>query len=372
MKWIVAAVLAGGCGNTGGVLPPATVVLSVGQDGRGAPSLVLYRAGDGPWQMPARQPDRTYALTVTDDYEVLVVCTQPMLEVHELRATSADSPSPSITGTTGCGETGGSAPPMRWIRGTPSIDVFLTIGSQSTSVMGTQPFSGLDFEGTADVFAYEKVGDGAPISLLRRSIPTTGDVDLGTIDVRAEELAVVSQSLPVTNALEVPTLGEHGPSNSPLVAGRVSDPPRLTLLPAPMRHPDDRYAVSLDVETARVKQWYSNRDAQALDHVALLSAPTVTFTQHSPAAAWTGDMPHDAELWAAIPYSGTAGFASQHFITATASWLAATGATGLTVIEDAPGFDASWILDPQAQPWMSFSAVDSTDTSTNGVTVYLR
>jgi hypothetical protein len=373
MKYLAAVLVAAtACGSS--THGPRTIDLTV-DTFEGATLLNLqYRDGGGTWLQPARNDDGTYALTVTDAYEVFAVYEGNASgtfidEIEELRAT-VDDPPPAIAPVdlwrayhrpefhvSGQVVGGGSIwvetpagediPSPSWSMGEFMIDAFPT--SHYLYVLGT--YNGPDLA-----------------TIVRRSFEPGHDTNIGLINFISEARPLVTQPVQIANAvsggLSNPYADVAGPGRVPLrQSSAVYDNSfNMPLLPSEMRQDDDHYTATVSAKATRTSQTYRNTDAATLSApITLMSPVEVSFLDNPVTATWAID-DRDAELYGSNS-------AVEHRVRATAGWLADVGATSLAIHEDVPGFNPDWRLYNLNHIAMALTLSTATPTTVNSVTM---
>jgi hypothetical protein len=184
-----------------------------------------------------------------------------------------------------------------------------------------------------------------------------------------EARPLTSQPVGIVNALSgglnKPYVDMEGPGRLPLVehAPLIGERIDMPMLPAEMRLPDDHYTITVEATASRVQQHYRNTDASTLSApIELMSPVDVTFSDDPASATWAID-DRDADLEA------TDNTSVDHWVRATAGWLAATGATSLALHEDVPDFASYWHVYNLNHPAIALTLATRTPSSVNSVTM---
>jgi hypothetical protein len=377
MKYLAALLMAASACGSSTPHGPRDIALTVGSDPNAPLIDLIYRDGSGPWQAPAPNDDGTYALTVTDTYEVFAVFDVPYgyrhYDIEEIRATVDDAP-PAIAISHTPDDGYGSAPqPHFHVSGGIVDGGGVVVDTPPGALIPYATWSETDFvvpafDTSSFLFAVTYNGS-TPTSVVRRSFEPGQDTSVPLISMELEARPLTSQPVGIVNALSgglnKPYVDMEGPGRLPLVehAPLIGERIDMPMLPAEMRLPDDHYTITVEATASRVQQHYRNTDASTLSApIELMSPVDVTFSDDPASATWAID-DRDADLEA------TDNTSVDHWVRATAGWLAATGATSLALHEDVPDFASYWHVYNLNHPAIALTLATRTPSSVNSVTM---
>jgi len=332
--------------------PPNTVTLHVEGD---VAQLVAYRDGQGPWHAAAGSGSQ-YALHVTSDYEVAVVCQDFATELAFVVTDGADqvyhcpldkTPTVNVTGALQQAGTVELASANAIFDRATEIDLSSTVG-------------------THDLFAYDSTH-----LLMRHDIAIgSGGTDLGTIDIDGAGGALGTSTITVTNQLtnDQPIVF-HG------VATHNGDVFSLNSSLGPIAIPPASVLASQDHQwlEAEASNTHSSRtvrddafDPTTTTSIALpdpFTTPTFSVTTTAYTATWT-TLPDADSIVLDISED-----LSDVEIKASRGYLAVHPGS-LAFDPTVPGFQSSWLIDVTRPSSSSLTATTLTGTITTTVQVF--
>ena len=328
-------------------------------------SLIVYRDGTGPWQVPQETSPGQYALHVTNDYEWLLVCTSGASFDAELQAaTYADGASQFGF----CFADGGAAPSTVPVTGQMAQAGIISMYDRATSSTPSWSFTLNVPPGTHDLVA---VGVDNRM-LIRRNLQITAATTESLIDVDANGTAMTSVPLTV-NGLGSDTLSTELDlllSNDLTLIDGTST--MLEAPPASLLLPTDSEFLSLAASTSSTTRTAFTSFTGAETTFTLMPALSgVTFDASSGAlkASWA-TLPSYTNLDMYLAASAAGAFSTER-VSVSKSWLMATGATSIAFDQMPPGYDASWKIDLSGPYVRGFEARDESGSILYG-TSYLE
>ncbi|HEY1557810.1 MAG TPA: hypothetical protein VGF94_23420 [Kofleriaceae bacterium] len=310
--------------------PPTEVMLFAPE----TPQFIAYRDGQGAWQTPPSDGQGNYTLEVTNDYQWMIVCAADgSFDAILDGATVADG-----TQFAFCFAGGGGSGATVTVEGSMVQPGTLDVGGATAS--GTTGDWNYDVQippGTHDVVWFD-----ADKMLVDRSEVLTSDVVYGPVDFSTEGTAMTPVTLTVGN-LGSDTLGIE------LDWFLTNDVALFFGSSTMLETPPSSLLVLQDFEFLDVTASSPTtfRDASTEFHgvetsFTLLDPLTgITFAASNGVASATwGTLPsYDALTLFVDGPTGT------QEVSASQSWIAATGATQLAFEQMPPGYDSAWQVD---------------------------
>ncbi|CAN5528465.1 hypothetical protein BH11MYX1_BH11MYX1_21260 [soil metagenome] len=324
-----------------------TLTIRMGGLSRGpTPDLVRYRDGAGPWLIPDEVAPLTYALHVTDGYQLVVACAKPAggtdADVRFFGRTFADGDAFA----TGCG----------WVLGNTTAPVMVTgqMLQAGRLQMGrveegtTSPWS---FELSIPPGTYDRVAltEDQRISI-ERGLVITGPTSLPNIDLsNAVPLSIASPTVTGELPDEIVTglnmfRTAHGGmmfSNESRWSGSIAT------VPASLLAPGDRQLVTVRADNQVTR---SIRSVQFPSETTEVALPPVL--EGVLASVVDGDL--GVGLGALPPYESIQAYVDSHVTSAVASFEASASffeLAGRHVVLDThiTGFEPGWRVDLAAE-----------------------
>jgi hypothetical protein len=324
---------------------PSNTATSVELDTDLSPLLVVFRDGvDQPWQAATMVSSTHYTMVVHGPYVVAAVIDEAV-------------------------DPGTHSYVTRWFAQTPNDDHTIMV-TKSTTLTGSavtgmmvQPgrvFLGADLEvsstanwdislvgatGPHDLFAFSE--DHA---LVRHAIDTTNDVALGTLDLNASGIALQHVAFTATNAGASATLN----ARAAITTATTSFASVSSFIPANAVRvvPDsalgsgDHQTVSVDAidggHQRFLRKPYHSGDSTAYTLPNLLGGATLTMATDANLSWTTIASAFTSFDVYVIPNTGS----NYYDLTATPSFIAATGVDHLVLDTQLPGYQAAWKFDP--------------------------
>lgn len=299
----------------------------------GTPTLVAYRDGAGAW----RAPDADGTLHVTDDYQLVVVCTDAAgfdTVVHA--RTAGDGDDVIYCDGHGFAGTGG-------VQITGHMVQAGTVGMYDTASSTVAPW---DFTLEVPAGAYDLAAVGAGNIAIRRDISAAASAQLADLDLSREGAALVPTALVLDGAQPGDAITTevdlYTPNN--VAFGPIHNGATAQTIPASLLAPTDQVDLYVEDATLTTRRtadtWFTGTET----HLALM--PILDGIRFGAADAVTpGTLPPYTELELDLVAQTPTTYSAQRFA-ASRSWLAATGATELAFPAlDAPRFQAAWTID---------------------------
>lgn len=335
----------------------------------GDPDLIVYRDGHGPWLVPtAAAQDGDYELHVTDDYQVVVVCSSSGLtgniDAEQRNATFGDGDAPYMFCTSGDGT---SSPPSVAITGQMLQAGRVTMGDTDQGTTAPWTFNLAVTTGTHDLIAV-----GPTKMLIRRDLAVTAATTVPAVDVDTAGSPTTISTLAVTGAAAgdtVTTMVDLFTGNEFATLSSTTNN-SATFPPASLVLNTDFVELAVRAENAAHTQFRSTYAYGAPLPSSLALMPVLTgasFTATTPIAVQWGTLPaYDTVTFEA--FGGTSNSFIIHAVTATNAWLAKAGASSLAFETAAKGFDPAWAIDPaQAYAFFEVTHNGATSSSNTGI-----
>ena len=339
--------------------PNAVEIQLLGTD----PDLFVYRDGTGGWLAPDNLGNGRYRLHVTSTYEVVAVCSFDTgvagnFDAEEVAATVDDGKQYVYCGGGG----GGTAVTPVAVSGTMNQPGTIALGDTASSTTAPWTFNLQVYPGHHDLSAI-----GNHRMLLQRGLSISAALALPTVDVVNDGLAMGSATLAlggkvagevVSSEFDLYTTNEY------ITVSRTTDD-TVELPPAALLDAQDFTYLSIDSRDAANTVY---RAVYAYDYDGSTTAFTLPSALTGITFATTNDTLNAS--WAQLPastsidlfvFAGGATFFQQH-VTATKSWLDATGATSIAFDTSAPDYAAAWKPDLSAQHVRVFGIDDREQT----------
>ena len=369
MRWFVVAALAA-CGSSSSKppikiidAPPADAAPPMGPNlvqvevFGGIPSLVSYRDGGGPWQVPTLDGMGFYDLYVTNDFEVVLVCAdQTGFESSVFRMTATEvgrffapclknDPLPATVAVTG--------------QMTQPGTIFMYDTASSTT--GPWNFSLKAPVGTHDVVAFDTTN-----ILIRRNVSITGAMSIATVDLSAGS-PLATRQFTVNGRVSGDTLASEVDlfltNDFAFLTGTST---AVQVPPSSLLQTNDFEFIHFDVSTSTTRRYVDTEltttTPATFDLMPVLSG--ITYAQPSGvlAASW-GTLPSNVAITMDLTATPSTTVANFQQVYATAGWIAATSTTQLAFDVMPPGYDPSWTIDLAGPYVRTFNAF----AGTNGV-----
>ncbi len=308
------------------------------------PMAIAIRDGlDGEWQVPTPTATGSYKLDVTGPYIVSVVCSAGdgfLITTRQIARTPEDGRELDLS----CTEI-------------PKITADVTAkvvqpGSISLGdVHASSNTASWDLEIGSEAGTFDLIGASADRVLLRRNVAVSGMVDLGTIDIDQQGVALVPAALTVSNAATGETLEAQVTISTPTTeTGHVylGAPAGAKVAPVELLTGDVRQSVTM-IGWADDGNRIVRRDFRAGDPAAFTLPAPLAPVQFDTAggelvATWSTLPEHD-KIIVSVAGSLADGKAREHEIELSQHFVAETGATRATLDTDLPGYLPAWKLD---------------------------
>jgi hypothetical protein len=318
----------------------------------GAPTLIAYRDGSGAWQTPPRDAAGNYHLSVTGDYQLVVVCSDATGFATKLRERTADDGTTDFVWCMNHGD------PFATVAVTGHMVQagFVSMYDYASSTTGPWDFTLQVTPGTHDLGA---TGNGK--LALRRGLGITVAKALAPIDVDAEgtalrptplSIAGLDPNMTVTTEADLYTLNDI--VTAPAFPGSTAQLPDPSLIVTSDQL--DLYITATDPGSIRTADtWFLGNTSFTM----LPALTDITFASDASGlvhAAWQY-LPAQDELALALVATGT-NFTDTQEVSATPAYLAATGASDLVFAFDQPlpRFQQAWTIDVTKPYTRTFSA----------------
>jgi len=306
----------------------------------GAPTLIAYRDGEGPWLTPTSDGAGTYQLHVTDGYQLVVTCSDPTGFTTKLRARTFGDGATDFVWCMNHGDPFATV----LVTGEMTQPGFVSMYDYASSTTAAWSFA-LDV--TPGVHDLGATGDGH--FARRRDVYIPDAATLPTIDVDAEGDPLVATPLAVTGlqsddqlTSEVDVYTALDVVTSPAVAGTTAQiVPQSQLVTGDQI---DLFVTAADASSVRTADTWFTGSETSFAMPAPLSG--VTFARRDTVHATWDTLPAYDELALQLAANGP-GWSSVQELSASASWLAEQGATDLAFALDPlpPRFQQAWTID---------------------------
>lgn len=325
----------------------------------GTPTLIAYRDGTGNWQTPKRDAGGNYQLAVTDDYQLVVVCSDLTGFTTKLRQRTASDGSDDFVWCMNHGD------PFSTVEVTGSMvqPGFVSLYDYASSATGPWQFTLQVTPGPHDLGA---TADGR--LLVQRGIDISSGVTLDALDVDAQGTPLVLTDLSFTGleqgdqvTSEADIYAANDIITAPATGGAAALLPPQAVLQSGEQL--DLYVTAWSANHVRTAdRWFTGSETSfvlppVMDGVKFSASDTVH-------ATWSALPAHD-ELAVQLEAIGT-GYQNIQEVTASQSWLDLHGASEVAFELDKapPRFQEAWTLDLSMPYTRSFIARSNGDTVT--------
>ena len=327
--------------------PPNTVTTTI----LGAPTLVMYRDGQGAWRDAGSGESGDYALHITDSYQLVVVCADATGFDTIVRARTVDDGDSDYLY---CAGHGLAAPDAVQVTGRMLQAGTISAGDVASSTTAPWDFA-LEIEpGVRDVMA---VGDGRVA--IGRDLSITQPTRLTLVDVDANGTPLVPVQLQLDNlagnetiTTEVDLYGANDVAFGPAVPGTIAQ-----TLPPSVLVDSDNVDLFVDITTATTERtadtWFTGVET-ALAVMPTIGGITYATDGGSLQAAW-GTLPFTVTALGIAVVQG----ANRQEYSASQTYLDRNPTLQLDLaFAPPPKFQSTWLVD-LTQPYVrSFTATD--------------
>jgi len=342
--------------------PPPAQLNAVAIDVFGSTTaLFAYRDGQGAWQTATPDAQGTYVIYVTNDYQVVVACSDAgTSDVETLAATFADGARQFVF----C-----SAPVPSAAQQTVAITGHMVqAGSVTFGDMASSTTAPWDFSLNVTTGNHDLIATSASNQLvIRRDQPVTMAGSIAAIDTAQEGTPMV----PVTLTVDGVGSGETVRNELDLYltndfASWTTASSTIETPPASLLQQNDFEFLFADASTTTQDHWADTQftgTETSFTLLPFLDGVQFTVANSTVVATW-GTVPAYDDLALAV-YSA----AANERVRATKGWFDATHAAQLTFDLMPPGFDASWAVDLHQAHFSVFELTASSGTTTLGTSV---
>jgi hypothetical protein len=306
------------------------------------PQFIMYRDGNGPWQVPAMDPDGSYTLHITYDYEIVARWANATGSDTRLYQYTIDDlvpiafrPAPTVAANVPL-PTGTVAVTGHMLQ--PGA-VYLSGVPGAASETGPWSFA-------FDVYpsTYNLVAVGADRMVARRSLALTAPTTLSDIDLDTEGAATTITPVTLDHP---PTTAESFLMNYEWLGVRLYTAPELVRpAPASLVQPGDLQLLNMLAQTSTTFRLdYYAPFTGAGTYVLPPPLGGVAFDRVQDTLSATCEIPPNSDGVVLLLASNISGFTRILTTEATPHWLTRHQATTVAFTASPPGFDPSWNVD---------------------------
>jgi hypothetical protein len=339
--------------------PPPKQPVAVEFDVYGTPAFIAYRDGSGAWQTPTGDAQGAYTLMVTDDYQVVVTCTDAGDAQSTLVSAMADDGTQYVFCNSGGGPTATVA-----VTGTMKQAGDVYMEDQATGSAANWPVNLNVSVRTHDLIAV----DTGHHMLIQRGLDITGPTTLDPIDLTgAPAMTPVTLTLNgagsgdmLFNAIELLTANDFTMWSSPTTS--------LYAPPSSLLGSSDYEFIIAEAYT-NTQYRYADSQFTGTETSFTLPDPLTGVTFGKGSVTWTSlpAMFDGAEL--RIDQANGQALVEQD-VRATKAWLDAKHVTTLTFDAQPPGYEAAWNVDTGGSYSRQFDAGYQVGTTSYGVGMF--